>query len=139
MVAHPVEVLFAGSGIDHQQVFIFSQTVDDHVIHESALRIKQRRILRLADGEPRSIVHGNLLHGGQRLRPGQADVAHVADVENAHAGAHRIVLGHDAARGRVFHGHVPAIEFDHFGAHLAMDRMERGLADGWRSRLDCGQ
>jgi len=75
----------------------------------------------------------------QRLRPCQADIAHVADVENAHARSHRIVLGHDPAHGRVFDRHLPAIKFDHFGAHLAMDRIERGLADGWRSRLDCGQ
>ncbi len=139
MVAHPVEILFTCAGIDHQQVFIFSKAVNDHVIHESALRIKQRRILRLADGEPRSVIHRNVLDGGQRLRPGQPDVAHVADVKNADARSHRIVLGHDSARGRVFDGHLPAIEFDHFGAHPAMDRMERGLADGWRSRLDCGQ
>ena len=50
-----------------------------------------------------------------------------------------IVLGHDAARGRVFNRHVPAVEFHHLGAHLAMDSVERGLADGWRSRLNCGQ
>ncbi len=139
VVAHPVEIFFARAGIDHQQIFIFAEAVDDHVVHESSLRIEQRRILRLADGEPRGVIHGNVLHGGQRFGPGQADVAHVADVEDAHAGAHRIVLGDDAARGRVFDRHVPAIEFDHLGAHLAMDSVERGLADGWRSRLNSGQ
>ena len=80
-----------------------------------------------------------MLDGGQRLRPRQADVAHVADVEDTHARSHRIVLGHNAARGRVLDGHFPAVEFDHFRAHLAMHRVKRCLADGWRGRLDCGQ
>ena len=139
VVAHPVEILFAGAGVDHQQIFVFAEPVDDHVIHKSPLRIKQGRILRLADGEPGGVVHGNVLNGGQGLRPSQPDIAHVADVEDAHASPHRVVLGHNAARGRVFDGHFPAVEFDHFGAHLAMNRVERGLADDGRSRLGWGQ
>jgi hypothetical protein len=64
--------------------------------------------------------------------PRQANVAHVADVEDARAGAHRHVLVDDAAAdGRgILHGHVPAVELDHLRAHLAMDGVERCLADG---------
>jgi hypothetical protein len=80
-----------------------------------------------------------MLYRGQRLRSGEPDIAHVADVEDADASTNRVVLGHDAADGRVFNGHVPAVEFDHFRAHLAMHRVKRGLANSWRSRLDCGQ
>src|SRR5262249_31801209 len=39
----------------------------------------------------------------------------------------------------IFDRHVPAIEFDHLGAHLAMDSIQRGLADGRRGRLNSGQ
>src|SRR4029077_3099866 len=86
-----------------------------------------------------------MLHGGQRFPAGQADIAHVADVENSDAGAHRHVLGNNAApdRGRVFHRHVPAVELHHLRAHLAMDGVQRSLPDlfwdGGRSSLDNGQ
>jgi hypothetical protein len=48
------------------------------------------------------------------------------------------VLGHDPARGWVFHRHVPTVELNHFRAHLAMHRIKGGLADGW-SGFNCGQ
>jgi hypothetical protein len=49
------------------------------------------------------------------------------------------VLGDDAARGGIFYRHVPAVEFDHPRAHLAMDSIKRGFASGWRGRLNSGQ
>ena len=134
IVAHPVEILFARAGVDHEQVFVFAEAVDDHVVHERSLRIEQRRILRLPDRQPRRVVHRDVLHRRERLRSGQADVAHVADVEDADAGAHRHVLVDDAAaeRGGIFDRHVPAVELHHLRAHLAMDGVQRGFADGGR-------
>ena len=111
----------------------------DHVVYKRPLRIEQRRILRLADGEPRRIVHGNVLNRSQRLRPLQANIAHVRDVEDANAGANCVVLGNNAARRRIFDRHIPAIEVDHLRAHLAMHGVERGLANGRRGRLNSGQ
>jgi hypothetical protein len=72
-----------------------------------------------------------VLHRSQRLRPRQPNVAHVADIEDAHARAHRHVLVDDSAADRrgILHGHVPAVEVDHLRAHLAMDGVQRGLAD----------
>ena len=35
----------------------FTETVDDHIVHESSLGIEQRRILCLAEGEPRGVIH----------------------------------------------------------------------------------
>ena len=80
-----------------------------------------------------------MLNRSQSFRSSQADVAHVADIENAYSRPHGVVLGDYAPCRRVFDGHLSAIEFDHFCAHLAMDRVERGLADGWRDRLNSGQ
>src|SRR5580704_2699757 len=111
----------------------------DHIVHKRALRVEQRRILRLSDGEPGTIVHRDMLNAGQRLRPLQPDVTHMRDVEYAHAGANRVVLGDNPARRRVFDRHIPAVEFDHLRAHLAMDGVERGLANGRRGRLNSGQ
>src|ERR1700692_4494442 len=55
----------------------------------------------------------------------------MADVKNSNAGANRHVLGDNAAtdRGWVFDGHIPAVEFHHLRSHLAMDGVQRGLAD----------
>ena len=85
-----------------------AELVDDDVVDEGALRVEQRRILRLAFGQLRGIVHGDELDGIECLGPAQLDFAHVADVEDADAGAHGHVLGNQAAR--VFHRHVPAAE-----------------------------
>src|ERR1700690_3304150 len=95
-----------------------------------------------------------MLHSGQCLRTGQADIAHMADVKNANPGAHSHMLGDDTAsdRGRVFDGHIPTVELDHLGAHLAMDGVQggfsnilwddgrRGFYDGKKEpRLDFGE
>ena len=80
-----------------------------------------------------------MLDGGECLAPGQANITHVTDVEDAHAGAHRIVLSDNAARRRIFDGHIPAIEIHHLRAHLAMDGVKRSLANGWRGRRNSGQ
>ena len=106
--------------------------MDDHVIDKRPFAIEQRGILCLPDGQPRSVIHGNMLHRGQSLRPGQANVAHVADVENTHAGAHgHVLVDNSAADGRgILHRHVPAVEFHHLRAHLAMDSVQRSFSDG---------
>ena len=44
--------------------------VDQNVIHESAMRIEQRRVLRLAELELGRVIHGDVLHQIQRLRAG---------------------------------------------------------------------
>src|SRR5262249_14993232 len=63
----------------------------------------------------------------------------MADIEDAPARAYAIVFRHDPARAGILHRHIPSIKFDHLGAHLAMDGIQRGLADGRRGRLYCGQ
>ncbi len=130
IVGDPVDVLLASAGVDHQHVIFLAHAMHDDVVDERALGIQHGRVAALADAHARSIVHGDVLHRFQRLRSGDADVAHVADVEDADAGAHRQVLLHQAADGGIFHRHVPAVEVDHFRAHLAMDGIQRGLAKG---------
>ncbi len=60
---------------------------------------EQRGVVRLPVLEARGVVHGDVLHGGQRAGPAELDFAHVAHVEQAHAGAHGHVLGDQAAAG----------------------------------------
>src|SRR5581483_11682893 len=121
---HPVVILFAGAGIDYQQEVVFAEAVDDYVVHEGACGVEHGRILALADGHASSIVHGDVLHGSERLRTMNPDVAHVAHVKDANRGANRHVLSNEA--GGILHGHVPAIEVHHAGAQTTMKCVQRG-------------
>ena len=86
-----------GTFVDDVIVHRLGEAVDDDVVHKRAFGIKHGRILSLTDGQARSIIHRDVLHGCERLRPSQADVAHVADIENAHAGAYGHVFVDDSA------------------------------------------
>lgn len=57
-----------------------------------------------------------------------ADVAHVANVENPYGAADGIVFGDETAAGRILDGHVPATKIDHFGAQTAVQRVQGRLA-----------
>ena len=83
-------------------------------------------------GEPRGVVRGDVLDRLQRVAAGDFDLAHVADVEQPGARAHRHVLVGDAG---VFDRHVPAAELDHPRAERAMSRVERGLLESARNSL----
>src|SRR5439155_6193550 len=96
-------------------------------------------VLSLPNGEPRCVVHRNVLDGGQGFTAGEADIAHVADVKNADASADCIVLSNNSARRRIFDWHLPAVEVDHLCTHLAMGGVERSLSGDWRSSLNSGQ
>jgi hypothetical protein len=90
----------------------------------------------LAVLELRSVVHGDVLHGGQGARPAKLDLAHVANVEEAHTGANGHVLGNKAAtRPWVLDWHVPAAEVHHLGLEGAVGGVEGGLLEScgdWR-------
>ncbi len=91
---------------------------------------EQRGVVRLAVFEPRGVVHGDVLHGGQRAGAAKLDLAHVADVEEAHAGAHGHVLGNQAAAGAwILDRHVPAAEVHHFGLEGAVRGVESGFLE----------
>ena len=75
-----------------------------------------------------------MLHGIERTGTAQLDVAHVTHVEETDAGADCHVLVDQAAgfaieARRIFDGHVPSAEIDHFRAQSAMHAVERSLAE----------
>ncbi len=69
--------------------------------------------MRLSDLQSSRVVAGDPLDAGQGVAAGDFDLAHVADVEEAGARAHREVLVGDAA---VFDRHLPSAKWDHAGA-----------------------
>ena len=98
---------------------------------------EQRGVVRLPVLEPRGVVHGDVLHGGQRAGAAKLDLAHVAHVEQAHAGAHGHVLGDQAAAGAgIFDRHVPSAEVHHLGLERAMRGVECCLLQRGSNR--CG-
>ncbi len=130
----PLVVLHDVAGIDDQQEVRLRHPVHQDVVHERAGRRRQRRILNLADAQPRGVVARHPLDGGQRVGAGHLDLAHVADVEQAGPRAHGHVLVDDAG---VLDGHVPAAELDHPGAAGAVPRVERSFLERNLGRRHC--
>ena len=102
-----------------QEEMIVGDLVDQDVVDETAVLVEQPGIVRLADLQLRGGVGRDVIDQLQRFRPANFDLAHVADVEQAHALAHGVVLIDDAG---VVDRHVPAAEIDHLRAHSAMGR-----------------
>ena len=138
VVAHPGKIFFARTRVNHQQVVVFAQAMHDHIVHKRPLRIEQRGILRLTNRQLCSVIHTHMLHRGQRLRACQANVAHVANIKDADTRADRHVLGDQAARAGIFDRHIPSVEGHHLRAHLAVDGVQRRLAN-YRNAFDYGQ
>ncbi len=127
VVTHPVEIFFTRAGIDHDQVVVIGHFVHDNVVDECSLGIEHRRILSLSNTQLRSVIDGDVLDGRERLRSVDTNVTHVTHIENADAVAHREMLGDQAAMLGIFDRHVPAVEVDHLGAHLAMNGIQCGF------------
>ena len=70
--------------------------------------------MHLTAGERGDVVAGDVVHELHRLRAGDLELTHVADVEQAAGGANDVVLVGDAAG--VLHRHLEAGEGNHLGA-----------------------
>ncbi len=136
ILPNPVNILLPRPRIDHQQEIALPHPMHNHIVNKRPLRIKQRRILRLPNRQPRRVVHRQMLHRRECLPPRNPYIPHMADVKNPHSRPHRHMLRNNPA---VFHRHVPAVEIDHLGAHLSMDRIKRGGADIRHVGRDSGQ
>jgi hypothetical protein len=101
--------------------------VDEDVVDEGALGCQQRGVLRLPHLQLAGVVAREPLERGERVAPGHLDLAHVADVEEPRAGAHREVLIGDA---RVLDGHQPAGKRDHAPTEGDVPVVERSCAGG---------
>ena len=128
---HPLHILLACACVDDDQPVILAQLVQHHIIDERPVRIQHRRVMCLPDLELAGIVHQQLLHRGQRVRPAQLNIAHVANVEDAHARSYGHVLGDEPL---VLHRHIPSAEVHHLGLVRVVGGMQRGAAQ--RSRDD---
>ena len=120
--ADVLEIFLLVGGVDTKEVMVLGDLVDQDVVHESAVRIEQPGVLRLADFQLVDGVGGGEIGELRGLRPVDFDLTHVADIENPDGAAHGLVLVDDSG---VLDGHVPPAEIHHFGAQGAMNGIQR--------------
>ena len=131
LLHNPRKILVLVPRVHHQKIIVLAVTVNQNVVHIAAIRRQQRGILRLPILQPRGIVHRQVLHGGQRSGSAKPNLAHVAHVEQPHAGAHRHMLRNQpAANPGVLHRHIPPAKIHHLRFQCAM----RGVQCGFLQR-----
>ena len=91
--------------------------------------VREQRVLRLSRCERTEVVREQALQALLRARTANLEAAHVRDVEDARATAHRAVLLDDAA---VLHRHGPAGERHHARPEGHVSRVQRRLPQGLR-------
>ena len=105
---------------------IVRHPVDQDVVHEPAVFVKQPGVVHLSGLELADGVGGNKIDQPLRLRPADFDLAHMADVEQPDRCAHGLVFVHDS---RILDRHIPPAEIDHPGLQPAMDGIKRRGAE----------
>ena len=99
-------IVFVNVGrVDDQHVMHVRQVINEQVIDGIAIGHTELRIKGLANGETRDIVRDEILQERQGARSFNLEFTHVADVEEASAGAYRFVLLQNTA---VLYRHFPA-------------------------------
>ena len=83
------------------------EPVGEEVVEHAAVVLAEHGVLGAAVGELGDVVGEDPLQERLGVGPARLDLAHVRDVEDAGALAHRLVLGPDAL---VLHRHLPARE-----------------------------
>jgi hypothetical protein len=119
-------------GVDNEHEMVVRQAIRQHVVDERPLRRGQRGILRLMDCEAARVIRRDVLDRRQRVRAGDLDFAHVADVEQSAARADGHVL---VAHTGVFDRHVPTGELHHARAERSMPGVQRRLLERTGSNL----
>src|SRR5262249_48325061 len=109
LLLDPSNVFRGRSGVDAEEVVFTIETINNNVVDDSALRIEEQRILRLARGELCHVVGGEMLQERERFRPANGHLTHMAHVKEAAVLSHRHVL---FDHSRVLHRHLPAAERD---------------------------
>ena len=125
-----LEILVLVGGVDAEEIMIVGDFVDQDVVHEAAVFVEQAGVMGLSEFQLLDGVGGDVVGEFGGFGAANLDLAHVADIEDAHGVAHGVVLVDDSG---VLDGHVPAAEIHHPGAEGTMDRVQ-----GRDAKSGCG-
>jgi len=107
---------------DHCEV-VWSVAIDQRVVDDAAARVAEDVVPGLAHGEVGDPVGDHAFQRLHRAGPPEAELAHVRDIEEAHAFSNRdVLLPHRAVLQR----HHPATELHHLPAQAHVVVVQRG-------------
>ncbi len=114
-------------GVGDHQVLVLRGAVDDQVVQDAAVLAADHGVAGAQHAERGDEADQRVVEQLAGLRTGDGDLAHVREVEQTGLGADGEVL---LALAAVAQRHVPAREVGHGGAERAVQRVERGQAEG---------
>ena len=121
-ILDPLEVRFAVRRIHDEEVAAALDPVDDQIVDDAALLVREQRVLRTTDLDLLDVVREERLEQLPCRRALDLELAHVRDVEDAAVLADCPVLGDHSL---VLDRHLPAREGHHSGAQRDVALVER--------------
>ena len=114
IMAHaPIPILVDITSIDYQEVFFRFIMVDQQVVHDTSLVIREASILSLANRQHGSVVRSDALDESQRVRAFYPELTHVGNIEHTDAVHNGHVFVDNTG---VLDRHVETCKFMHFGS-----------------------
>ena len=112
-LAHGRKIVIDIGGIGHNQEFFVAQAVGDKVVNHAALVVGENRVLGATGLEYGHVGDQSIVEECSSIGPGDAELAHVREVENTGASAHSLMLGNIVG---VLERHIPAAKVGERGA-----------------------
>ena len=122
---HPIPVLADVGGVDHRQPGRVRTAVDDQIVHHASVLVAHGGIAGLAVRHAGKVVGHEPVEVGQGVGAPEEQLSHVADVEQAAAGAHGPMLGDDAG---VLHRQQPSGKGNQLAPRRRVAVVERSFA-----------
>src|SRR5207245_3088547 len=111
MFLQPVKIFTSSRCIYDQQKFFVVDPINDQIINDSAMFVKEESVLALPDLELVDIICEHEVEPCERTASLDNELSHVRNIENANAVSDGLMFLDDA---RVLHGHEPAAERNDF-------------------------
>jgi hypothetical protein len=106
------KILFLVGCVDAEEIMILRHFVNQDIVYYPAVRVQQRRVLRLAHFEFAGMIRSHEIGQGAGVGPVDFDLSHVADIEQPHRRAYRVMFFDDAG---ILDGHLPPAEIHQLG------------------------
>ncbi len=113
-------------GVADHEVFGFAETIDENIVFAATLFVADEGVADLAVGHAVNLAGADAVEEEAGIFAGEAEAAHVGDIEHAPGPADLFVFFDDRA---VMERHVPADEGDHFGVVGQVEIVEWGVGE----------